>query len=96
MWNILAHAGEGINGGSDDHRMNGMGWSNNGGFTMLWMFVGALIVIVGVIYLLVYFAKKTDRSNEDDPMRIAKARYAKGEINKKQFDEIKKDINSNE
>jgi len=92
MWNVIAHAGEGTSSGLDDHMMDGGSWSGYGGFTMLWMFVGMVLIVAVVVYLLAQLAKRTDRSTNNDPIGIAKSRYAKGEITKKQFDEIKKDL----
>ena len=91
MWTLLAYAGEGMDNGSYDHMMDG-GWANNGGFAMFWMFAIAVLITAGVIYLFVHGSKKNGKSDNDDPMTIIKSRYAKGELSKKQFDEMKNDI----
>ncbi|MGM0471405.1 MAG: SHOCT domain-containing protein [Bacillota bacterium] len=73
--------------------MHGWGYSFNrmlgGGHLM--MFILGLIVIGLVIYIV-----KNDSSGnqtlEDSPLEIAKRRYAKGEISKEEFEEIKREL----
>ena len=55
-------------------------------FWLLLIFIGALIT---VHYLRRDFSNK---SKEDDSMAVLKTRYAKGEIDKKEFEEKKKDL----
>jgi putative membrane protein len=56
-----------------------------------------VLLIVGAI-LLIYFVSqslKSNRSNhitQETPLDILKKRYAKGEITKEQYDQIKKDL----
>ena len=68
----------------------GMGW---------WMaFAGLWIVVFwgGLIVLIVWGITKLSRRNgstlKHDPFDIAKERYAKGEISKEEFEQIKKDL----
>jgi putative membrane protein len=45
--------------------------------------------------LIFYFFEKREKNNTtgtDTPLDILKKRYAKGEITKEEFDEIKKDL----
>ncbi len=68
-----------------------------GGWNYLWMifvFIFIAAVIAGAILLIVLLVKKTSRSapDIDAPLGILKKRYAKGEITKKEFDTMKKDI----
>ena len=51
-----------------------------------------LLIILGVVALIRYLAR-SGRSREDKtPLDMLKERYAKGEINKKEFEEKKKDL----
>jgi putative membrane protein len=64
-----------------------------------WMIFGAAMMVVfwvGVIWLVAWgirrFARHTYHGETMTPLDIAKARYAKGEITKEQFDQLKKDL----
>lgn len=92
MFELLAHTNEVVDEGFFDQMMGGGNWSGDRGVAIFWMFIVMIGIIVGVIYLLAYFGKDNKQSKNDDPLALAKSRYAKGEINKKQFDEIKKNI----
>ena len=69
-----------------------MGYGYGGGF--IWLIV---LVLVGVaIYFLFQVSKSkgSDVSNIETPSDILKQRYAKGEIDKEEFDRRKKDLKS--
>lgn len=52
-----------------------------------------ILTIVLVVFLIYSFLSKKDSNTEDDEsLSILKKRYAKGEIDKKKFDEMKKDL----
>ena len=68
----------------------GMGW---------WMVFGGFWFIIfwgGLIALIVWgVSKLSGRGNsipKHDPLDVVKERYAKGEISKKEFEQIKKDL----
>jgi putative membrane protein len=65
-------------------------------FSGIWMLVfwGAIIwlVVWGVKKLLGHGESKGGTPESHDPLDIAKKRYAKGEISKEEFDQIKKDL----
>lgn len=67
----------------------GMGWF--GGFFMIALWV---LVIAGVVFLvrwLVVSSRKSEGgSGGDSPLEILKRRYARGEINKEEFEGKKK------
>lgn len=56
-----------------------------------------VVVIVGVVILLRWifsfmYGKKNRTSDEDSAMEILEKRYARGEIDKEEFEEKKKDL----
>ena len=68
----------------------GMGW---------WMALGGIWMVIfwgGLIALIVWGIKKlTERGGstfKDNPLDVAKERYAKGEISQEEFNQIKKDL----
>ncbi len=68
----------------------GMGW---------WMAFGGLWMVVfwgGLIALIVWgitrLTKRSDSIPKHDPLDVAKERYAKGEISREEFEQIKKDL----
>jgi len=58
---------------------------------ILWIIVIGLI-IWGVIALVKHSSSPPDSSQKRDPLEIARERYAKGEISKDEFEEIKKNL----
>ena len=69
-----------------------MGYGYGGGFTWL-----ILLVLVGVVIYFLLQASKSkgpDGSVMETPLDILKKRYAKGEIDKEEFDRKKKDLES--
>ena len=69
-----------------------MGYGYGGGF--MWLIV---LVLVGVaIYFLFQVSKSKDSDGSiiETPLDILKKRYAKGEIDKEEFDRKKKDLES--
>ena len=75
------------------------GFFGAGGFIwMIFIFVFVIAVIVGIILLIVWLVKRVHYSSETskidsgNALEILKQRYAKGEISKKEYENIKKDI----
>ena len=70
------------------HGMDG-GWMIFGGFMML-------LFWAGIIWLVAWWVRRasqhTYHGENMTPLDIAKARYAKGEITKEQFEQLKKDL----
>jgi putative membrane protein len=65
------------------------------GFGWLLMIVFWVLVILGVVYLVKLIAgtgTKKEATKDEMPLEILKKRYAKGEITKEQFDQMKEDI----
>jgi putative membrane protein len=72
----------------------GDGWNFFGG---LMMFLWWALVALAVVWLVRYAARNVGEHSsgihgEESALDILKKRYAKGEIDKKQFDEMRKDI----
>ncbi|MCX6100637.1 MAG: SHOCT domain-containing protein [Candidatus Bipolaricaulota bacterium] len=73
---------------------SGMGWWTVS--TAIWN----ILFLVGLIGLVVWIVRRVSgrthgdacRSERQDALEIAKMRYARGEITKEQFDQIKKDL----
>jgi putative membrane protein len=67
----------------------GFGWM--GGIFMLIFWV---IIIIGIVWLVRYLigSRTGFAEHPDTPMEILKKRYAKGEIDKKEFEEKKRDL----
>jgi putative membrane protein len=85
-------------GGSGWRMGPGMGWGYGmGGFGSIIMIVFWIAVIVGIIFLVRWLVISTGGSgrlarSEDSALEILKRRYARGEINKEEFQEKKKDL----
>ena len=70
----------------------GMGW-----FGPLLMIAFCIAVIVGIVFLIRWIVISTRSTNqktyhEDSALEILKKRYARGEIDKEEFEEKKKDL----
>lgn len=71
---------------------NSMYW---GGFESIFMIIFWVLIIAGIIYFIKWsFDQPRGSSSQrgNTPLEILKERYAKGEINKQEFDEKKKDL----
>jgi putative membrane protein len=65
-----------------------------GGFPDLWIWI---LFGFGAVMLFAFLSShshesRTENDREDSALQILKQRYAKGEIDKKQFEEMKKTI----
>ena len=72
-----------------------------GGFGFIWIIficIFVLAIIIGIILLIVWLVRRASypgeisKSKAGDAMEILKERYAKGEITKKEFENMEKDI----
>jgi putative membrane protein len=69
----------------------GMGWGGSIIMIIFW-----IAVIVGIIFLIRWVVTSTDKGSssrgEDSALEILRKRYARGEINKEEFEEKKRDL----
>ena len=70
------------------HSDDGMGW---------WMLFVAIVFAlfwVSMFWLVLRAGWRSDRPGraEDSPLEIARRRYARGEISKEQFEELRRDL----
>lgn len=69
------------------------GWGGFGIFSWITMLVFWLLLTLGVVALIRYLGNSRKNSDKDkSPLDILKKRYARGEIDKKEFEEMKKDF----
>lgn len=72
----------------DNHMMDGAGW----GWGMIMMLFWAAVIVLIVVLITKSLNNNSKASGGESALSIAQQRYAKGDISKKQFDEIKKDL----
>jgi len=68
------------------------GWMPMMGIGMLFMVLFWVFVIAGVVYLIRWLMSQGLTSRPESSLDILKKRYARGEISKEQFDEMKQDL----
>jgi len=83
--------------------MWGWGWGHFGhaayGFPFWWLHLGFRLVffaavVVGIVYLARYFARRGGgpSHHEESALDILQKRYARGEITREQFEEMKRNL----
>jgi uncharacterized membrane protein len=94
VWPVCAFARDNEGARMNDGDMDRYGQMMNywGGGLVMWLLLFA--ATVALVYLLVKAsgAGATGQPSRETPLDILKKRYARGEITKEQFDEIKKDL----
>ena len=81
--------GRGYDWGHGPGMMDGYGGGWLGSIIMIAFWV---VVIVGIVFLIRWLALSTKGGPEDSAIEILKKRYARGEIDKKEFEQKKKDL----
>ena len=71
-------------------------WWHHEGFGWFAVFGGILWLILWgtIIYLIISLltSGREHRHHEEDPLEIAKRRYAKGEIGREEFEQMRRDL----
>lgn len=66
------------------------------GFGSVFMILFYVLLILGIVYLVKYIIKenssKEEKIKREDPFEVLKLRLAKGEITKKEFETLKKEL----
>jgi len=71
----------------------GPGWGMMGlGFILMIIFWAVVIGLV--VWGVRHYTRRQNNSTNDSAIEIARQRYAKGEITKEQFEQLKKDLQS--
>ena len=70
------------------HNVNGW-WMAAG-----WVLMSLIWVGIAVLAILTFrwFLRRSDAAEKQSPLDIARERYARGEITREQFEQIKKDL----
>jgi len=68
----------------------GMGWWMVFGGAWMIIFWGGLIALI--VWGITRLSGRSDSTPKHDPLDVAKERYAKGEISREEFEQLKKDL----
>ena len=82
-----------FNNNSTNNMMN-FGFGPLGGFGWIFMILWWVLIIAGIVALIKWLTSQSrgTHNHERSPLEILKERYAKGEIDKKEFEDKKKDL----
>jgi len=74
--------------------MMNFGFGPFGGFGWIFMILWWVLIIAGIVALIKWLTSQSrgTHHNEKSALEILQERYAKGEINKQEFEEKKKDL----
>lgn len=65
------------------------------GFGMVWYWIIGAFILAAIVWLVSrYFNQNSPANQSKSALEILKERYARGEINKEEFEEKKKQINA--
>lgn len=66
------------------------GWGMLFGGVWMFLFWGGLIALI--VWGITRLTRRDELTTKHAPLEVVKERYARGEINKEQFEQIKKDL----
>ena len=69
------------------HYDTGMGW-----WMIAWMVVFWGVLIALIVWGIRKLTGRGDSTRKQDPLDVVKERYARGEITKEEFEQLKKDL----
>jgi putative membrane protein len=72
------------------HFADGMGWWMIFGGVWMFIFWGGLVTLI--IWGIIKLSGRNGSTSKRDPLDVAKERYAKGEISREEFEQLKKDL----
>ena len=77
-----------------NNNMMNFGFGTFGAFGWIFMFLWWVLIIAGIIAFIKWLTSQSYsiRDHEKSPLEILKERYAKGEIDRKEFEDKKKDL----
>ena len=73
------------------YNMMGGGW---GIFMFIFMLIFLVLVLVGIVVLVRYLSPHARSKPFEDALEVLRRRYARGEIQKAEFEEKRKDLES--
>jgi len=68
------------------------GYFGYGGGIVMWILTITVVAFLVFAGIRMFKDRKDSGAAADDPLKVLKARYARGEITREQFDSMKKDI----
>ncbi len=72
------------------HYADGMGWWMILGGAWMFIFWGGLVALI--IWGIIKLSGRNSSASKRDSLDVAKERYAKGEISREEFEQLKKDL----
>ncbi|MFQ5996979.1 MAG: SHOCT domain-containing protein [Dehalococcoidales bacterium] len=72
------------------HYADGMGWWMILGGAWMFIFWGGLVALI--IWGIIKLSGRNSSASKRDPLEVAKERYAKGDISREEFEQLKKDL----
>ncbi len=94
LFNLFAHVEDTINEGVAEHMTDSGHWMSDGGFAVFWMAIFMIAIAILVILVVRHIVDRNTMKNNGqvNSLDTVKERYAKGDITKKEYEQLKKDL----